>query len=178
VIARGQTASEMFLWALVAAQVSKVDDLLQNKNALEFLNIRFNRAINGALDAYCAQLRYQHTHPAVPPVLMAVDEMRDKFYPDFERWIAMLLGQKAPNLAVSKHRISAAVIGAAYSIGLSPTGLGDQQWTNIVEFIRRPQELAKTVGCTWPVSKGRWDGKKGYKVQLEAATDIIRKLTQ
>jgi hypothetical protein len=100
----------MFLWALVAAQVSKVDDLLQNKNALEFLNIRFNRAINGALDAFCAQLRCQDTHPAVPPVLMAVDEMRDKFFPDFERWIAMLLGQKAPNLAVSNHR-SAAVSG-------------------------------------------------------------------
>jgi len=168
----------MFLWSLVAAQVSKANDLLQNKDALAVLNIRFNRAIDEALDAFCAQLRYQDTHPAVPPVLMTVDEMRDRFFPESERWIAMLLGQKAPNLAVSKHRISAAVIGAAYSIGLSPTSLGDQQWTNIVEFIRRPQDLAKTVGCTWPVSKGRWDGQKGYKVQLEAAAEIVRKLAQ
>jgi hypothetical protein len=90
----------------------------------------------------------------------------------------MLIGQKGTTLPVSKHRIVAAVIGAAYSIGLSPATLSEQQWTNVVEFIRRPQDLAKSVGAEWPVSKGKWDGRKGYKAQLDAAAKIIGKLTQ
>jgi len=50
------------------------------------LKIRFNRAINEALDAFCAQLRYQDTHEAVPPVLMTVEDMRDRFFPAFKAW--------------------------------------------------------------------------------------------
>jgi hypothetical protein len=177
-IARGQTASEMFLWSLVASQVSKVDDLLQNKNALTALNVRFNRAIDEALDAYCAQLRYQDTHLAIPPALMPLEEMKGSFFPAFRAWFALLLGVKGITLPVSKHRIIAGLIGAAYSLQLSASSLTEQQWTNIVEFIRRPGDIAKKIDDEWPVSKGRWDGMKGYKAQLQAMARILSKLTK
>ena len=41
-IARGQTSSEMFLLALMAAQYSELDGIIQNKDALAKINVRFN----------------------------------------------------------------------------------------------------------------------------------------
>lgn len=177
-ISRGQTASEMFLWSLASAQVETLDALLKNEDALRKIDCRFNRAIDEALDAYCAQLRYQDTNTSTPPILMTLADMKDKFFPAFEQWFGMLLAEKAPSLAVGKNRLVAAVIGAAYRAGINPATLSEQSWTNIVEFIRRPQPIAQKFGGEWPVSKGRWDGQRGYKAQLEAAYTIIKKLVQ
>ncbi len=175
-IARGQTASETFLWSLVAAQVDRLDAILQNPAALQSLNTRFNRAIDEALDAYCAQLRWQDLNSSVPPALMALDEMRDSFFPHFETWIDLLIGQKGPSLNVTKHRIVSALIGAAYRARIDPNALSEQQWTNVVEFIRRPQDIVKKLGCDWPQSKGRWDGQRGYRAQMDAANTIVTRI--
>jgi hypothetical protein len=175
-IARGQTPSEAFLWSLMSAQYDKLNTILQNADALQKLNVRFNRGIDEALDAYCAQLHWQDTNQGTPPALMTFDEMRDKFFPYFEQWIKLLLGQKGSSLPVNKHRMVAALIGAAYVRKVDSKKLSEQQWTDIVEFIRRPTEMAKTKGLDWPLSKGRWDGQKGYHAQLKAAGDVIVKL--
>jgi len=176
-IARGQTPSEAFLWSLVCAQVDELDSILQNAAALQKLNVRFNRAIDEALDAYCAQLRWQDTNTSAPPPLMTFDEMRDKFFPHFERWIDLLVGQKGTSLPVTKHRIVASLIGAAYKTQVDVTGFTLQQWANVVEFVRRPQDLAKILGCEWPLSKGRWDGQRGYRAQMKAAHTIVAKIS-
>jgi hypothetical protein len=144
-IAHGQTPSEMFLWSLVVSQVEELSSILSNSAALQKLNCKFNGAIDEALDAYCAQLRYQDTETSIPAVLMPFEEMRDSFFPVFERWMGIFLGEKMTSLQVTKHRIVAAVIGAAYRLHRTPESLSNQQWTNIVEFIRRPQDMAKRV---------------------------------
>ena len=89
-LSRGQTASEMFLWSLMAAQHNNIDALLQNADALRALNVRFNKGIDEALDAYCAQLQFQDNHPGVPAALMTLDDMRDDFFPYFQEWIGRL----------------------------------------------------------------------------------------
>jgi len=175
-IARGQTASEDFLWSLVTSDVDKLDSILQNEKALQKLNTRFNGAIDEALDAYCAQLQWQDTHTDTPPALLPFDQMRNKFFPNFDRWIEVLLGQKGTSLPVTKHRLVSSLIGAAFRSNVDPGTLNEQQWTNIVEFVRRPQDLAKKLGYEWPLSKGRWDGKKGYRVQMNVAHSIISKI--
>ena len=68
-IARGQTASETFLWSLVSAQSEQLDKILQNQSALVKLKASFHRAIDEALDVCCAQLRFQDTDTTIPPVL-------------------------------------------------------------------------------------------------------------
>ena len=100
------------------------------------------------------------------------------FFPHFECWLKLLVGQKGPSLPVWKHRIVAAVIGATYTKHVDPTRLDEQQWTNIIEFIRKPSEIAKALGCEWPMSKGRWSGAKGYYAQMGAAQTIIAKIAQ
>ena len=129
------------LWSLVVTQVAQLDSLLQNAAALQKLNARFNRAIDDALDTSCAQMRWQDKNATPPPVLMTFQEVRDGFFPYFESWIDLLLGQKGTSLPVSKHRIVAALIGAAYKTKVDPKTLTEQQWTNIVEFVRRPHDL-------------------------------------
>jgi hypothetical protein len=177
-IARGQTPSETFLWSLVVSQAPKLDTILKNKSALEKLGTRFDRAIDEALDTYCAQLRYQDNDASIPPALMTFQEMRDRFFPYFELWIGLLLGQKGVNLPVSRHRMVAAVIGAAYQNHIDTNSLSNQRWTNLVEFVRRPQDISAKFGEVWPVSKGRWDGAKGYRAQITTAQTVVQKLCE
>jgi hypothetical protein len=177
-ISRGQTASEAFLWSLIVAQADRLNEIMTNRDTLKTINVVFSGDIDAALDAYCAMLRWQETHALTPPILMTLDEMRDSFFPHFERWLKLLVGQKGPSLPVWKHRIVAALIGAAYTKHVDPTRLDEQQWTNIIEFIRKPGEIAKALGCEWPMSKGRWSGAKGYYAQMCAAQTIIAKIAQ
>jgi hypothetical protein len=176
-IARGQTASEMFLWSLLAAQHSQVDSILQNPDALRKINVRFNKGIDEALDTYCAQLHYQDHHPDIPPVLMTFPEMSQQFFPYFQDWIARL-AVAGPSLDVRKHRTVAAVIGCAFREGLQPSQLSKSAWGNAVEFIRRPTDRSASFGIDWPQSKGRWDGSKGYRAQMEATCEIVRRIVQ
>lgn len=170
-LARGQTASEMFLWSLMAAQYTQLDGIIQNKDALAALNVRFNQNIDDALDVYCAQLNYQDRNPAAPPVLFTAHDLRQSFFPYFAYWIAEL-GAKGPSLDVRKHRTVASIIGASYRMGINVVAFTGPQWTKAVEFIRRPTEGAIALGIDWPQSKGRWDGAKGHRAQLEAASAL------
>jgi hypothetical protein len=172
-LSRGQTASEMFLWSLMAAQYDKLDSLLQNPDALRKLNVRFNKGIDEALDAYCAQLHFQDSNPDVPAVLLNHAQMRDAFFPAFQGWIAQL-GAAGPSLDVRKHRTVASLIGAAFREGVDHRALGRDGWGQMVEFIRKPTEKSAAFGVEWPQSKGRWDGAKGYRSQLEAAAKVVR----
>lgn len=170
-LARGQTASEMFLWSLMAAQYTQLDGIIQNKDALAKLNVRFNQNIDDALDVYCAQLNYQDRNPAAPPVLFTSHDLQTSFFPYFAYWIAEL-GAKGPSLDVRKHRTVASIIGASYRMGINVVAFAGPQWTKAVEFIRRPTEGAIALGVDWPQSKGRWDGAKGHRAQLEAASAL------
>jgi hypothetical protein len=172
-IALGQKPSEMFLWALASAQVDRVNGLLSNDDAVRALNCRFSGAIDDALDVYCAQTKFQDMNQnSLPPVLMELEEMKGAFFPAFEEWTAMLLGQKGAGLPVRSYRTIAAMIGAAYDMKLDIDDLNSDQWTALVEFLRTPPATAKKLGADWPLSKGRWVGTRGYKSQFSATRTV------
>lgn len=175
-IARGQTASEMFLWSMISTQVETLDNLLQNGSAVKAIGCRYNGAVDTALDAYCAQLSYDDNNSEKPPVLMSFSELRDRFFPTFENWISCILSEKAPNIDIRKHRSVGALIGATYANSVNPSDLSEQQWTNLVEFIRNPKDMGKKFSIEYPQSKGRWGGNKGYKAQLLAVQQIVRRI--
>ncbi len=170
-LARGQTASEMFLWSLMAAQVGELDGIIQNKDAMAKINVRFNQSIDDALDVYCAQLNYQDRNSGVPTLLFSAQELKTSFFPYFANWIEEL-GAKGPSLDVRKHRTVASIIGASYRCKVDTGLFTDRQWTKAVEFIRRPAETAAAMGVEWPQSRGRWDGARGNRAQLEAASAL------
>jgi len=177
-ISRGQTASESFLWSLIVAQAERVNSIMNDRETLKKINVVFTGDIDAALDAYCAMLRWQESHSSVPPMLMTIGEMTERFFPYFERWIKELVGNKGVTLPIGKHRLVSAVIGAAYSKDVDIGRLTEQEWTDIVEFVRRPAEIAKLSGCEWPISKGRWAGAKGYYAQMCAVSTVISEITK
>jgi hypothetical protein len=134
--------------------------------------------IDTALDAYCAQLAWQDSHIETPPILRTLDEIKDKFFPFFEKGLSLILGKYGPNLPVTKNRIIAAIIGSVYRANKDLSAISEKQWGPIIEFIRRPQEIAPKFRCQWPASKGRWDGLKGYKAQFEAAHRFVLAVTK
>jgi len=178
-IARGQTASESFLLGVVSALYEKLDTLLQDQVALGAIGIRFNGAMDEALDAAVAQIQYQDTKgKSLPAMLLGFSDLTTNFFPYYQNWIQLLLAQKAPNLPVSKNRMISSVIGAAYALGRDPSKFTKANWTKVEDFIRRPQEVAKAAGVDWPQSKGRWDGQKGYRAQFAAIRDVVKKITK
>jgi len=178
-IARGQTASESFLLSIVSSQYDKLEVLLQDEGARGTIGIRFNGAMEEALDAAIAQLQYQDTRgQSLPSMLIDFSELHQNFFPYYEWWIHALLAHRAPNLPVSKNRMISSVIGAAYALGLDATTLSDAAWTKLEDFIRRPQEVAKSAKVDWPQSKGRWDGQKGYRAQFAAIRQVVQKISK
>ncbi|MFL6676757.1 MAG: DUF262 domain-containing protein [Burkholderiaceae bacterium] len=178
-IARGQMASESFLLAAVSAQHEKLDSLLKDDGARGTIGIRFVGAMDEALDAAVAQMQYQDKRKdTFEPVLFSFDELKDKFFPFYEEWITTILSMKIPNLSVTKHRLASSVIGAAYQLELDINTFSNPKWKKLEDFIRRPQESAKTHGVDWPQSKGRWDGQKGYRAQFEAINKIVKKIAK
>jgi hypothetical protein len=177
-IARGQTASESFLYGLVVANYLELDRLLSNSGALAKLNIRFSGSMDEALDACIAQFQYQDKNPEFPPYLTSHQQMVNDYYPLFSEWIVNLLGRQSPNLPVSKHRMVSQVFGAIYAQGIRLPNLRKRSWEKIVDFIRRPSDVSADSGIDWPSSKGRWDGKKGYRAQFEAIHVMVKKICQ
>jgi hypothetical protein len=107
---------------------------------------------------------------------MLADEMRETFFPHFQEWIDFLLRQAASSLPVTKHRLVACVIGAAYQNSMLPKHLKDPNGTEVIAFIRSPRDVAKSFKIDWPESKGRWIGPRGYPTQFKAATEIVKSL--
>ncbi|HXP85295.1 MAG TPA: DUF262 domain-containing protein [Bryobacteraceae bacterium] len=175
-ISRGQTASEMFLWALTAAQAEKLGSLLSNPGALKTLKCRYNETISEALDAHCAQIQYQDRNPEQVPLLMQMEEMREKFFPFFQKWVDFLLRRAGSSIPVTRHRIVGTVIGAAYPKQIYPEGLKEPNGTEVAGFIRSPRDVAKSFKVDWPESKGRWGGLRGYRAQFAAAAEILSHL--
>jgi len=173
-ISRGQTASESFLLCIVSANYEALDNLLNDQSALSNLKLKFNGAMEEALDACTAQLQYQDKHGTFHPLLMSFSEMKDKLFPFYEKWIETLLAYKGPSLPITKHRMISGVIGAAYFQKVDADTLSSDAWTTLIEFVRRPLETAKNLSVEWPSSKGRWTGKKGYKSQFQAIHDVVR----
>lgn len=178
-IARGQMASESFLLALVAAQYESLDKILQDESARNAIGIRFLGAMDEALDAAVAQMQYQDRRSdSFTPLLMDFPTIQGKFFPFYESWINNILNRQIPNLSITKHRLASSVVGAAFALDLAVDKLTPKQWTKLEDFIRRPQDAAKSHGVDWPQSKGRWDGQKGYRAQFDAIKSIVRKISR
>jgi hypothetical protein len=166
----------MFLWALVCAQSTAMNTLLNNEGALKSINVRFNNIISEVLDAYCAEARYQDMNPDTPAHLLSFSETQNDFFPHFQIWVDFLLRQTAVSMSVGKHRLLACVIGCLYSKKLVPSGLHQDTVGELVNFIRTPSATAEKFNIFWPKSKGRWSGDKGYNAQIGAANAILSKI--
>lgn len=173
-LAKGQTASEAFLWSLVSANAPELDSLLKNSSVLQDLKVSYHGSVDEALDAYCAQLQFQDKS-TLPKQLFSLEEIRDGFFPFFAQAIQAFIGIRGVSIRVTKHRLVAAVIGAVYSMGIRTINQ-EPEWAKVMAFIRDPSGFAERVGIEYPQSKGKWDGRKGYHSQMLTIRRVLKKI--
>ncbi|MDC0672640.1 DUF262 domain-containing protein [Nannocystis radixulma] len=173
-IAKGQTASEAFLWSLVSANATELDGLLKNASVLQNLKVSYHGSVDEALDAYCAQLQFQD-HSELPKQIFSFEEIRDSFFPFFAQMLHLLIGIRGPSIRVTKHRLVCAIIGAAYAMGVRNVDNKGKNWDTVMGFIRDPALAAAHMDIDYPQSKGKWDGRKGYYIQMLTVRDVLKK---
>src|SRR5919202_822388 len=174
-LAKGQTPSEMFLWYLVLLYRDSLNALLFNPSSMKHLPVSFRGTTEEALDIYCAQLQYTDLNGGIE-VFPTCEKGLEEEFDDFAEWIGYILGYGLTGISVDKYKQTALLIGAAVELGLDPDKLSHDAWDAIAEFLKTP----RTAGEKWlkdqggyPEQKGRWGGKKGQKVQCDAAVQLL-----
>lgn len=167
----GQTASEMFLWFLIAKYYIQVEAILLNKDYLaNHLKRTFSQRTEEVADIMCAQLRSEATQDD-DRKLCNVEEMRNKLFPRYAEWFYVLIN-KVPSIGADKYRRLAFFIAAMSEH--SPNELSDNQWGIIDIFIRKPREMTEKYGIDYPEAKGKWGGPKGQKAQIESYFKVAK----
>ncbi len=169
--AKGQRPSEMFLWALTTVQVSDLDAVLKDREAMSMLRLQYGDSIDEALDVYCAQCQRDDTIAKQARRLMTVEAMQEKFFPYFEEFVDQLLRRKW--LDIRKARVIATLIGSAFSAKIQLSKIPDEKWDRIIAFLEAQRSVAQSLKVTWPEPKGRWSGKTGARAQMEAARPLL-----
>lgn len=163
--AAGQTASEMFLWFIIAKYHNEIDSILSDKTHLaKQLKMFFSGRTEEVGDIVCAQLRLE-TSPNQEIKLCDVKEMQENMFPIFAKWFYSLRLQ-LPSVGVDKNRRLAFLIAAMSRI--SPDDITDDQWGLIENFVKKPRDMTSSHGIAYPESKGNWGGSKGQKAQIES----------
>ena len=174
-ISKGQTPSLMFLWYLVCLDRNKLKDLLENPTHLK---IRFGGSTENALDIYCAQLKHQDLNENETLFVSSFDEIQNRYFREFAKWIEMILSSKLPGITVNKYKQLALFIAGAVELGISPEELSDEQWNSTGNFIRSSRKFGKELlgGDNYPEPKGLWSGKSGQFKQCDTTVEIVRNI--
>jgi len=174
-VSRGQVPSEMFLWSMISVDAGRLNNLLKDSGTLSKIRCRYNNAIEEALDSYVSYLNCQDHNAEEPPYFMTYQELTDEFFPKFMTAFAMIV-LRGPSITVSKYRAIASVIGSLYKKNVDLDAITPDQWTSLIEFIRKPTEVARANGTTYPYGKGRWEGNGGYYRQFDVVDSIVSKI--
>ncbi len=171
----GQTASEMFLWYLIALSRNQLDGVLTNSHHLaSVLNTTFDGRTEEAADLFCAQLKHE-SEGSGPPILLATAEnIEVNLFPAFADWWYEI-HSRMPNIGVDRNRRMALLIAAFSSYELGK--LTKSQWDVVERFLRAPRQAAAALGWNQiPEARGRWGGARGQKAQIDAYYEVAKKI--
>jgi hypothetical protein len=168
----GQTASEMFLWFLIAKYHKEVDAILLNDDYLaKNLRRTFSQRTEEVADIMCAQLKHEASQDT-DRKLCNLEDMQNKLFPRFAEWFYVLINKEVPSIGADKYRRLAFFFAAMSEC--SPNELSDNQWGMIDIFIRKPREMTEKYGIDYPEAKGKWGGPKGQKAQIESYFKVAK----
>jgi hypothetical protein len=80
---------------------------------------------------------------------------------------------------VSKYRSVALLIhGMDMQFGGDPSNLSDSQWGELGKFISATRNSAIGLNVDFPEPKGRWNGDRGQRAQLDAFDKVAAAIKQ
>jgi hypothetical protein len=171
---KGQKPSEMFLIALVSAQVEMARELAKDPSALALLRLGKPDTVDEALDMYCAKSQQDDVTGTGSSFFFDHAKIAQSFFPYFASFFSHAMTKK--RLDLPKTRLIATVIGASYSLGIAPEAISEKGWTSLFRFFSNQRAVAQELEISWPESKGQWGGVSGSSQQMVAARSIIPRL--
>jgi len=174
----GQTASEMFLWFLIAKYFKPFDDLLSNTDHLaSALKTGFDGRTQEAADVFCAQLLYESKNESSPRILCSSEEIQEDLFPEFAEWWHHLI-IKMPSIGCDRNRRITLLIAALSSSPIKdPGNLTEEQMELVETVIRSPRQAYTQLGVDVPVAKGKWRGNRGQRAQIEALNELAKAIS-
>lgn len=170
----GQEPSQMYLYYVIARDLTNVDTLLSSTTLHQSLKLKYDRTTITVLDLYCAQLQYEEA-AASAKVLTTFEAMRT-WFDDFELWFNALKTAKVPKIPVnSSTKIALFIAGATAAWG-TPASVTDPQWQKIqILLTQGPGKIKEMLGFELPTTRGKWPGQKA---QIQELGTICQKISK
>ena len=168
----GQTASQMFLYYVIARDLRGIGTLLASEKTHQNLGLRYNRTTVSVLDLYCAQMQYE-MKPGAAKMLADLPTIT-RWFNDFENWFNVIKSAKVPRIPLNSSTKIAFFIAAAASEWNSPDRVTEPQWQLIQVFLTQgPGKIKEVLGMDYPIAKGKWPGQKN---QIDQTFEICKKI--
>ena len=165
-LAVGQTASEMFLWFVIAKYLKSIKGILNNDNhIITQLKYRFSGRVDEVADIFCAQLRWEFNQATK---LLPDREQLERLFSQFAEWLHVLRVTIPSATQLQKYRRVAFLIAGLTETKLKASGLTEPQRNEIERFLSAAGDWSKRQGIQVPASKGKLTGSKGMEKHIES----------
>jgi hypothetical protein len=175
-LAIGQTASEMFLWFVIAKRLEGVKAILSNENhIITQLKYRFSGRVDEVADIVCAQFHWESNQRT--KILPNPRELK-RLFSEFAEWFQVLRVRIPSATQLQKYRRIALLMAGLADTKLKAKGLSEFQRNEIESFLTTAGEWSKKQGIQVPASKGKWTGSKGMEKQIESYRQVAKIISE
>ncbi len=167
--AKGQAASEVFLFYVLARDRAALDALVHDHHRP--CGLDFDDTVESALDLYCAQAKAEEDreNPATP--MLANLTTLKTWFNDFETWFKEIKTSKVPKVPLNSARKVALFIAAAAEKWQTPDELSAEQWDNVDLFLSRgPNDIKEHFGVNYTTPRGKW---RTQRIQMDDVFGIV-----
>lgn len=169
----GQTPSQMFLYYVIARDLTAVESILKSETTQQALRLKYDRTITSVLDLYCAQSERQEG--ATVAQIVANLDLLQEWFVSFEDWFNAIKLSKVPSISTNSATKVALFIAGASQTWRSPNDVSDQQWEMIqVLLTQGPTKIKEALGADFSQTKGKWPGQKKQIEQARAICNQIK----
>jgi hypothetical protein len=166
----------MFLYYVIAKDLSNLDTLLASNKIQNQLGIRYDRTTIAVLDLYMAQLQDEDLRPDDATKLLVDRETLKGWFAQFESWFNAIKKAKVPRIGTNSSTKIALFISAASQVWGVPSKVTEDQWQLIqVLLTQGPAKIEDTIGLAYPITKGKWPGQR---TQIDKTAEICRKIAE
>lgn len=166
---RGQNASQMFLWSLVAADIDRAEHFLP-KTEVGAGEDNKPHVLDHVLDKYCEVLSARDEGKTSQD-LMSTSEICGDFFAFFSAAVTEMFGKThivpdaAPKIALT--------IGAMYAHGLRAETVKKRLWNEIPKYIWQPNKLGRRSKINKISFTNKWANSGGYYFYIRSTQAVL-----